>query len=120
RAHRGHLAAREALIAVALEPEVGIVVAVDRPHPREGDLEAEGDQTPPGRGIHRPPQGATETRLAAFPERAHNLATDQPVHQRVLDLAIPDPAVVVAPLVIDAERAAARATDGHAGEKQHD
>src|SRR5256886_13747560 len=64
RAGERHLARREAVMAVALEPLVG-VVDFDRPRPGEDLLKERGAHGPDGDGIQRLPIGSAEARLAS-------------------------------------------------------
>src|SRR5579862_316947 len=105
-----YLAARKALVAVPLEPEIGIAVAGTGSHSRKSVLQRICDQTRGGGRVDRLPQRTAEACLAAFPEGAPDLAGDEPILEDLLVLAFPDTAVVVSQLVIDSEESAIRQT----------
>src|SRR5579871_2298931 len=113
RAHLGHLSAREALVSMTLEPEVGIAVARVRPYPGERIFQAEREQPRSRRGIDRLPHRVAEARLTALPHADPDFAGDEPVLEQLLVVALPDAFVVVAKLGIDAEETAASQAAWH-------
>src|SRR5437879_918819 len=106
RAGERHLARRKAVMAVALEPLVG-VVDLARPRPGEDLFQERGAHRLDGDGIQRLPIGPAEPRLTAFPQGAADHDGEGPVLDEGLVAALPDSAVVVGEPVIDAERSTA-------------
>src|SRR6516164_11851784 len=95
-----HLAARETVMAFALEPLVGIVGLV-RPRAREDVLACRSEERAGGCRVHRLPARLPEPRLPAFPQAGTYLETDHRVHDRLLDVVVPDSAVVEADLMVE-------------------
>jgi hypothetical protein len=102
RTHFRDLAAREAPIAVVLEPKVG-VLTVAGAHARNCQLEKLRRYTARGRRVDRLLAGAPQACLAALVHPTGHFSHDQSALERELVRAVPDPRVVVTPSVIDAK-----------------
>src|SRR5208282_280243 len=101
RSNGSHLAAREAVVPLALEPQVGIV-RLARSRARKDVLAGLGENGADRRGVNGLPASLAGGRLSSFPEAAGDLAGNHGIHHREFNVMAPDSAVVVAEPVVDA------------------
>src|ERR1700688_1903397 len=97
------LAAREAVVAPAVEPEIG-VGRLGRARASEDVLQCLRRNGTDSRGVDCLPERFSQSILSTEPDCPCEFAADEGVDQRLLVAAFPDAAVVVAQNMIDTER----------------